>query len=110
MMRYRRAKIDMKNFLQFGLTLLVLLLFCAVQGHSSNQSEGHNQTFDKITSTIRSQFGSKLKVIPFNLILKMAPRCPFTGMAKHIAALANGSVIRPKRFSERTVRLHNDEP
>jgi len=79
----------MKNLPQLGPALLALLLLCAVPGHSSNQNEGRDQTLDKIASTIRSQFGSKLKVM--------------------IAALANGSVIRPKRFSEGSERLHNYE-
>src|SRR5215470_8335125 len=86
MMNYKRGNFDMKNLPQLAPPLLALLLLCAVPGHSSNQNEGRDQTLDKIASTIRSQFGSKLKVM--------------------IAALANGSVIRPKRFSEGSERLH----
>jgi hypothetical protein len=63
MMNYKARKFDMKNLPQLAPPLLALLLLCAVPGHSSYQNEGRGQTFDKIASTIRSQFGSKLKVI-----------------------------------------------
>jgi hypothetical protein len=63
MMNYKGRKFDMENLPQLAPPLLAILLLCAIPGHPSNQNEARDRTLDKIASTIRNQFGPKLKVL-----------------------------------------------
>ena len=62
MTKYDETEFEMKNLPQFGLELVALLLLCAIPCSSSQQDERRSRLLDKISSTIRDQFGPKMKV------------------------------------------------
>src|SRR5215468_6674800 len=52
----------MKSLPQLGTALVFLLLLCAVPCRSSQHENGRSGLLDKLSPTIRGQFGAKLKV------------------------------------------------